>query len=114
MKFALIQKNDSPEAIRVIEGKIARNAAIGSVAFVNSPSAVWEFLCCSEGWENLDENEVKDNAYFGLATKTNEAFARMIYRVPEDVELYTESEIRNLLPIKLSNAEAPTRFCFKL
>lgn len=114
MKIALIQPINSSATIRIIDGKFARTTAIGSTAFVGGPSAVWEFLTGSEGWEPLEAKNVSNKPYSALATKSNEFFTRMVYRVPEDVDLYTETEIQALLPMTLTPAKELDSYCQRI
>lgn len=111
MKFALIQPINSTATIRIIDGQFAKTTVLGNTAFVSSPAAVWEFLTGSEGWEQLDEKNLRNKAYSALATKSNEFFTRMVYRVPEDVDLYTEEEIQALLPMTLTPAAELNQYC---
>ena len=111
MKFALIQPINSTATIRIIDGQFEKTTVLGSTAFVSSPAAVWEFLTGSEGWEQLEEKNLRNKAYSALATKSNEFFTRMVYRVPEEVDLYTEEEILDLLPMTLTPAAELNRYC---
>lgn len=111
MKFALVQPINSTATIRVIDGQFAKTTVLGNTAFVSSPSAVWEFLTGSEGWEQLEEENIRNKVYSALATMSNEFFTRMVYRVPEDVDLYTEEEIRAFLPMTLTPAAELNRYC---
>lgn len=111
MKFALIQPINSTATIRIIDGQFAKTTVLGNTAFVSSPAAVWEFLTGSEGWRPLDEIDIRNKSYNAVATKSNEFFTRMVYCVPEDVDLYTEDEIRALLPMTLTPAEELSRYC---
>ena len=111
MKFALIQPINSTATIRIIDGQFAKTTVLGNTAFVSSPTAVWEFLICSEGWEQLEVTNIRNKSYTAVATKSNEFFTRMVYRVPENVDLYTEEEIQALLPMTLTPAEELKRYC---
>lgn len=114
MKFALIQPTNRTATIRIIDGQFAVTTILGRVAFASSPSAAWEFLIGTAGWEPLEEKNVRNKQYSALATKDNEDFTRLVYRVPEDVDLYTVEELRGLLPIVLDPGKPLDHFCPKI
>lgn len=111
MKFAPIQPIDSSTTIRIIDGQFARTTVLGNKAFVSSPTAVWEFLTGSEGWEPLNAKTVANKAWSALATESNKFFTRMVYRVPKDVDLYTEEELNEILQATVRPAEELSRYC---
>lgn len=114
MKIALIQPINSSATIRIIDGKFAKTTILGTTVFDSSPTAVWEFLTGSEGWEPLEANGVSGKSYSALATKSNEFFTRMVYRVPKDVDLYTNEEIQVLLPMTLTPVKELDSYCLRI
>lgn len=109
MKFALIKPVNSSATIRIIDGRFAETTILGTIAFDSSEA--WKFLTGSEGWRPLDEIDIRNKSYNAVATKSNEFFTRMVYCVPEDVDLYTEAEVEALLPMTLTPAEELSRYC---